>query len=365
MSVLVDGMSARTGGGHTYLVEQLTALERVRPDWAVTVLAAPWNAQSLGEAQPFPVIEVSVRDVPSRYLFEQVVMPSRARNADLLYCPGNFGLLHRFGPPVVVTFQNPNYLGLGRYLPQNRSIARRGKIVLSRLSARYATKVVAISETLYHEVARDGFDMSKVRLIRSGGPSWSEAELNSEPPASLIGVGPFFLSLANDYPHKRLEDLVLAWRKAFRRRSSPPRLLLVGAIEPSRRGELARIAGSELVKFVLMPGPAALRGEVCWMLRNALAMVSTSELESFGLTAPEAGAVGCPVILTGIPAHREVAGASATYFEVGDVGALADILSGIQSRVAREWRWPVSWEDNAGELAGVFEECMAAFRDKS
>ena len=51
--------------------------------------------------------------------------------------------------------------------------------------------------------------------------------------------------------------------------------------------------------------------------------VFPSRFEGFGLPTVEAMSHGCPVLLANSPAHREVGGSAATYFNVGDAGDLA------------------------------------------
>ena len=49
-------------------------------------------------------------------------------------------------------------------------------------------------------------------------------------------------------------------------------------------------------------------------------------MEGFGLPAIEALALGCPVIVTDIPAFREILRDMATFFPIGDADALAKLL---------------------------------------
>jgi glycosyltransferase involved in cell wall biosynthesis len=64
-------------------------------------------------------------------------------------------------------------------------------------------------------------------------------------------------------------------------------------------------------------------------LGSAVALVSTSHAEGFGLPLVEAMLAGCPIVVTDIAVHREVAGDAALYFPVGDAPALARTLARI------------------------------------
>jgi glycosyltransferase involved in cell wall biosynthesis len=104
------------------------------------------------------------------------------------------------------------------------------------------------------------------------------------------------------------------------------------------------------------------RAEVRWLLAHALAMVAPSALEAFPLTPAEAGSLGCPVILSDIPAHREVAGDHATYVPVGDIDGLAGAIGNAVDRPSRRKPWTLrqTWESNARALAAVFDELTGA-----
>src|SRR5205814_633061 len=104
-------------------------------------------------------------------------------------------------------------------------------------------------------------------------------------------------------------------------------------------------------------GPVRDRGQIGWLYEHALASVSTSELETFGMTLLEAGAVGCPLIVTDLPAHREVAGDRARFVPVGGLKELAASMVEMRDDPPPRdsWHWPVSWDDSASQLASVME----------
>ncbi|GIU83795.1 MAG: hypothetical protein KatS3mg008_0570 [Acidimicrobiales bacterium] len=357
MRVLVDACAVRVGGGLSYARSQLAALEKVAPDLELEVLASPWNARELASSLRSRVKTLPAFDVPSRFLLEQLVLSSR--RADVVYCPNNFGPLVRIrAVPVVLTLQNPNYVGRGRRLPQNRGALRRAKIALSRLSMARADRLVVISESLRDELAVDSPRLAlEAVVLQSGAPGW---EGPAHPPDGVPLPRRFFLSLANDYPHKRLDDCVRAWVAAHRLREGGdgevPGLVMVGEIAPARRAALRSLVPAPLRRRLVFTGSLADRAAVRWLLENAVAAVSTSELEAHPLTPAEAGSVGCPIMLSDIPPHREVAGEHAEYFRVGDVETLGELMSNRFARRPRRWSWPVTWEENALGLARVLRE---------
>jgi hypothetical protein len=99
MRVLVDALSARAGGGLSYVVQQLEGLVRVRPDWTISVLAAPWNEQALRSIAHVDVRLVGAHSLAERLVFEQGALPLQlGRDLDALYCLGNF-VPNRAGRP--------------------------------------------------------------------------------------------------------------------------------------------------------------------------------------------------------------------------------------------------------------------------
>jgi glycosyltransferase involved in cell wall biosynthesis len=68
---------------------------------------------------------------------------------------------------------------------------------------------------------------------------------------------------------------------------------------------------------------------------GALAAVSPSLAEGFGLPAVEAAACGAPAVLSDLPAHRETLGKHAMYFPPRDAKALASALDEVMTNEAR------------------------------
>ena len=83
-----------------------------------------------------------------------------------------------------------------------------------------------------------------------------------------------------------------------------------------------------------------------------------SLLEAFPLTPLEAGSVGCPLVLSDIPAHREVTLGNAVFVRPGAIDEMADALCDAAgwTPASRPWHWPTSWADNARALRNLFDE---------
>jgi glycosyltransferase involved in cell wall biosynthesis len=158
---------------------------------------------------------------------------------------------------------------------------------------------------------------------------------------------------------------------AVRDRYGLPReyLLWVGGLEhPDPRKRVAQLAAAPReLPLVLVGAPGEwahelpdvmLTGQVdddelAAIYTGARALVFPSDDEGFGLPPVEALACGAPVVVSDVPALREVLGNRATFVEPGDVaGALA--AAAVAERPAPpppEW----TWQDAARATWGVYE----------
>lgn len=357
MKILYNATSVRVGGGLTYSRDQVNALAALT-DVEVTVVAAPWNHGGLRSvlASQVELLLARVPNVPVRYLWEQTFLPVMARHYDILVSPANFGVLWTPIPQVVI-LRNANYVGRGRQLPRNRRPSRRAKIALSHLSMRRSDLVVAISDSLASEVrSEDALSAIDLVTVKSGAP---RPHLPGEPSSRevtevverLVGAEPYLLSVANDYPHKRLDDL--AWLPehiAARDAALPTRVVFVGDISPARRRELAALVGG-LEGALVFLGPITDRSTVLQLYGRAAASISTSQLEAFPLTLHEALSQGSPLVVADIAPHRELADGRAHFFPVGDLDALVTAIeSALSAPRPDPWSATWSWSDHAAEL---------------
>jgi glycosyltransferase involved in cell wall biosynthesis len=353
MQLLIDALSARVGGTLSYISNQLEGLVRVRPTWSISVLVAPWNERAIRKIEGLCIRPVAVDSLTARLAFEQLILPLRVgRGVDVVYCPANFVPL-AMKRPTVLAQHNANYFGHGRLLAKERGgIRSRAEIALARLSLLRADAVVVISESLRAEMERDNAWSEKCTVILAGAPPPEKAP--TRPPSLHLGKS-FLLSVANDYPHKRLDDLVRAWSGLTA--ADPPSLVMVGTISPQRIEHHRALVPADRRPLLIHMGTMDERAQVWWLLEHALALVITSELEAFPLTPAEAGHVGCPLVLTDIPPHREVTAGRGTYFQVGDIDGLRARLVELWERpVERQpWEWPHTWEQYAERLATLLE----------
>lgn len=360
-TVVVDALSVRLGGGLTYTASQLAALARVRPDLDVRVLVAPGEGGRAlatrldGADLRIPVTGGTVR----RVVWEQLRLARAVPPGSVLHCPGNVAPLQHGTVPVVLVVQNPNAFGPGRHEPWNRSPRRRARIALMRASASAGTRIVAVSRSMADLVVGDHPELAeRVVVVQDGAPSW---DLPAVAPVGLVvEPGSYLLSVAQDWPHKRLDDLVVAWSRAFEGQTDAPALVMAGEVGEAAQARRAALVDPGLRTRLLQLGPVADRSELRWLLEHARASVSISALEAHPHGPAEAGALGCPLVLTDTAPHREVTDPAAeqvVFVAPADGDALVDALRSPPTD-RTPWWWPVTWDDNARGIGALFDELV-------
>ncbi|MGH3425504.1 MAG: glycosyltransferase, partial [Nocardioidaceae bacterium] len=355
MKVLVNALPLRYGGGVTHVEQQLRAVARVAPEVELHTLVSPWT--QIREL-PGTVETVPLSSVPQRYLYEQLRLPRRG--ADVLYCPANFGPVVPTRAPMVLTIHNAHYYRSGLAMPETRSLRPAWKVKANHLAMKRADTVVAVSQVLAEDAAVTVPGVAgKVHVIPCGSPEW---------PASPVPVGDlperYILTLASPAAHKRVIDVVTGWARSLDRGGGPVGLVVVGELTEQQRSEHRAAAGRH-AQHLFHLGQIGDRAELRWLYENALAMVSMSILESLALTPIEAGSLGCPVVLTDIPAHREATQGHGAFVPTGDTAALATALAAGYGRWkpgSEPWDWETTWDDHARALLEVFETARRGSR---
>jgi glycosyltransferase involved in cell wall biosynthesis len=219
-----------------------------------------------------------------------------ARGADLVHVHSyhaacGFSALGGYLTPVVFT---PHYHGDG-HSPQAKAM-HCGYQYVGRLMFHAARAVICVSDAERDAIVRDfPATADRTHVIPNGVDT---AAVRSARP--FAGQRRTILSLGRLERYKRVTVLL----RALPAIPADVQLVVVG--EGSQREELRRLAAQlgvgDRVRFLGRIGT----DEVYRWLRTAAVLVSLSEHEAFGMAPVEAAAAGSRVVLSDIPAHREI-----------------------------------------------------------
>jgi glycosyltransferase involved in cell wall biosynthesis len=257
-------------------------------------------------------------DVPGRLLSDSTLLADVdvIHKPAQVFDPSELGLLFRSPAHVVIT-----HLDLIAYRAQvvfpHQEAADRYRAT-SALALSAAQMTIAISDDARREIAAEfGLPIDEVAVTPLGVEFGNHAESAEDDQAllrDLVPPGRFFLSVATDFPHKNLGNLIDAIILLRRRWSlpyEPPGLILVGSQTSMRDGSYHRL--------MLDPPPgitylgAVTDSQLRALYRGAEALVFPSVYEGFGLPILEAMAVGTPVIALPLSSVPEVGGDAVLY----------------------------------------------------
>lgn len=302
-----------------------------------------------------------------RILWEQTRLAARSRQLDLLHGLA-FAAPAAAGCPTVITVHDLSFMRFpNAFRPFNRIYLS----LFTRLSARRAVRVIAVSESTRQDVIRFcGAPADRVIVV----PNGVEAAFCPAAPAEAARFRArhglpdrFILFLGTLEPRKnlaRLLDAYAQWRRAARQ---PVKLVLAGGKGWYYDTIFARVAELGLVDEVIFPGyvPAE---ELPWWYRAAELFVYPSLFEGFGLPVLEAMACGTPVITARASSLPEVAGDAAVLVDPEQPGELAaaigQLLDDSTARaalrlagLARAARF--SWAHTAAATIAVYADALA------
>lgn len=330
--VLISALSARRGGGQTYLINLLQHMDLA--DFAEISVLAP-------DGLPLPQ-HPKLRRLPApplsgnplvRAAWECGRLPALVRrlSVDVLFVPG--GLLLARPPPgcrSATMFRNmlpfdaqirtrypPGWQRLRNWILQ-RAILR---------SLRTADLVIFVSEHARQFMQRSAL-LSRVVTIPHG---LGDAFRAAAPPrrSHWAPGGEYLLYVSPFEVHKSHLEVVRAYHLLSQHRLTGETLVLAGFNEThwgrQARREVERLG---LAGKVLMPGEVPY-ADLPALYAHAKVNLFASECESFSNILVEALGSGRPLLAADRPAMREVAGTAPRYFEPGDPRTLTDALQDI------------------------------------
>jgi glycosyltransferase involved in cell wall biosynthesis len=224
-------------------------------------------------------------------------------------------LARAFGLRVVVTHHVLNYENK-KWGFAARAILRLGE----RAGMIFANGRIAVSEALADRMERTY--RVPVQVIPNGIDDPQKTLLT--PTLAAFGLLPrrYVLTVARIDEQKRQLDLI----EAFARAGRPPwKLAIVGGADYSSKYASAVAQAARDADGVVMLGHQTGKA-LAELYTYAGVFALPSGHEGQPIAVLEAMSYGCPAILSDIPAHREIGGASSRFVPVGDVAALAGRL---------------------------------------
>ena len=343
--VLVDALSARTGGALSRLRALLPELDH-QEGLRLTILATePLSRELPGLCPRCTVLTRPEQATLSRLAWEQVALPSLARTFDVLYMPGNFGLLFPT-VPVVVGVQSLWHWGRDGRRERKRCSPRLRirlgiETFLARATVRRAAGIACLSETLRNALTEDLKVPGRLMVTAPGPPTL---------PGDGRAEHGYAIAVGTDLPHKDWDGLIAA----FADDEDLPPLIVVGPVGGRRRRRLER-AGRGQVTFL---GPVTDRHRLGDLVRGSVCLVAHSRLESFGFVPLEGLLAGVPVAYSDIPAHREFCGDFGWSYACTEPEALRQAVKNAIAAGSANGSPPVlngSWAETAAGLRDLFE----------
>jgi len=328
LTVLINSVSSVIGGGIT-VAEQLTeAMARLCPHHHFIIFVS--NEQLAHAEFPENVEVVHLPELVSRgkrWKWEQFSFPgeARRRKGNVILGLGGYAIFGSRIPQVSVWQNSTVYCPPGLPRPWTEDLYAWTQRQIQTFSMRKAQHNIFLSESTLRDA---GFRWNMQRYPHT--PIYlgidQKSVLVSEPP-DLSNRPPVAATIGHFYFHKNYENLFEALA-IYRDRYPEPLTLEIagGPYVPAYLESLKqRIQRLDLGDLIHMPGPMN-PDEVKKMLSRSRVYVTTSVLETFGLTMFEAMGAGLPVVATDATCHPEVCEDSVFYCDPDSPEDIAEKL---------------------------------------
>jgi glycosyltransferase involved in cell wall biosynthesis len=318
------------GGTEIYLRSLLEAMTRIAPEHEYKVFV---NRET--EAAPLPgsLVKTGVRasNRPSRIAWEQIALPRRLSDIDVLFNPG-FTAPAACPCPTVTVFHD---------LQHKRHPEHFGVLDLAAWrfflwqSAHLSSRLIAVSEATRQDLLRFySIRADKIEVIHHGVDA-ALSRLHRRPEQMILCVSTL-------HPHKNLVRLVRVFGR-FHADFPESRLILAGMRGFHARQVEDAVNASPARDAITITGWIP-REQLLDLYARAGIFVYPSTFEGFGMPVLEALAAGIPTACSDIPPLREIAQSDAVFFDPVSDGsmfrALEDSLEmSVDTTRARSFTW--------------------------
>ncbi len=347
------------GGVETHCEELFPRIAAMRVDTTV-IRRKSYVHDSLSEWKGVKLADINT---PRKKSFEAIIHTFRAINkakksgADILH-------IHAVGPAllvpyakmlgmkVVFTHHGPDY-DRDKWGIAAKNILKLGEC----MGCMFADDVIVISNVIKELIARKYNRAKRVHLIYNGVPQPDICEYPEYFRELGIEKGKYILGMCRFVPEKNLHHLVEAFSKTDTRDC---KLVLAGDtdFEDDYSRSLKQIAKE---KGVILTG--FIKGQKLHsLLSNARCFVLPSSHEGLPIALLEAMSYHLPVIVSDIPANKEIGLSPDVYFRTGDVEALQNKLQNILDLPYFTVQYDMEkydWEKIAEKVAEVYRGCVS------
>ena len=295
---------------------------------------------------------------PKKKAFEAIVHTWRAiwtakrMGADIVHInavgPAMLVPLARIlGMKVVFTHHGPDY-DRDKWGFAAKTMLKFGE----RMGCMFANEVIVISQVIKDLVARKYGRTKGVHLIYNGVPKPETCDYPEYFSELGIEKGKYILGMCRFVPEKHLHDLVEAYT---RMKPGECKLVLAGDTDfeddySCSLKKMARDNGVVLTGFV--------RGrKLHSLLTNAKCYCLPSSHEGLPIALLEAMSYRLPVVVSDIPANKEIGLPDSDYFHCGNVGELASKLQQVIAHPVEHVEYDMSkydWEKISDQTAEVY-----------
>lgn len=366
IGIMLRHLPTETGGIGRYthkLLQYLLATDRSNEYFILHR-----DDSALGAYQQFPNVQELCKPSPSKLLWDQIVIPSWAKqlSLDLVFNPKMSAPL-RAPCSTVIMMHGADWFEV----PQSYSLPNRiyHEFAATLYSKSAAAVIVASHDAAdkleQHIPAAKGKTVAVHHGVDKEFYRITDAERLNAVRAKYQLPERFILYVGKIYPMKNVSGIVAAYAEL--RDQIPHKLVLAGGAGPRAERELATIKQRNLEDDVILTGRVP-DEDLPPLLSLAEAFVFPSLYEGFGIPLLEAMACGCPVVTSTAGSCPEVVGDAAVVVDPRDIGAIAaavhDLLNNpnrAQTLVGRglERVKSFTWEKCAQETLAVFEQVLA------
>ena len=325
LRVIVDGtaITAEPSGARTRLLRLYGAAAQ-RAGLDVTVLTAPDAGVDDPLADSGCRVRAARRARPSQRLFGTLHPAGQAAGggeydliaAETLPLPAAGGI------PLVLTVHDLRF-GDRRFASPLRGVWTR---FFLRRNLRRASGLITVSATTATALTRRGLCPPDRTFGVPNAPAARTALTRARRQEILDHyriTDPYFICVGRMEKRKNIAALLDGWDEFVRQSGRGILLVLAGSFEGRSGREVVKRARAS--NGVLFTGVVTEEAKGA-LLEESIALVQPSLYEGFGLPLLEAMTARVPIACSSIPAHREVAGEAALYFDPDDRSGMARAL---------------------------------------